>query len=140
MWLLNRKSYYPPIIRRAEILPVLFLYDHALSRIMNVAFQKGCGHVFVVMNRLKVPADYRQHLEKAFGESGQRMKNVPGCLEYQFLVPTEGDEYIVYTKWESQTDYTNWTQSEAFKQAHARSNPNSPVASDLRTYEVKFSS
>jgi heme-degrading monooxygenase HmoA len=93
--------------------------------------------VYVSMNRLKVPDDYRAHLEKAFSESGVRMKNVPGFLEFLFLAPTEGDEYIVFTKWTSEQDFLNWTQSEAFKRAHANSNPNSPVRSDLRTYQVK---
>lgn len=93
--------------------------------------------MYVSMNRLTVPADYQSHLERAFSESGDRMKNVPGFLEFLFLAPSEGEEYIVFTKWESEQDYQNWTQSDAFKRAHAGSNPNSPVKGDLRTYIVK---
>ncbi|CAM5789366.1 MULTISPECIES: antibiotic biosynthesis monooxygenase family protein [Brevibacillus] len=96
--------------------------------------------MYVSMNRLTVPSDYRAHLEKAFSEGGERMKNVPGFLEFLFLAPTQGDEYTVFTKWESEQDFLNWTQSEAFKRSHAGSNPNSPVKSELRTYQVKASS
>lgn len=96
--------------------------------------------MYVSMNRLRVPTDYQSHLERAFGESGDRMKNVPGFLEFLFLSPTEGDEYIVFTKWESEQDFKNWTESDAFKKAHSGSNPNSPVKSELRTYAVLFHS
>lgn len=93
--------------------------------------------MYVSMNRLNVPADYQSNLERAFAQSPERMKNIPGFLEFLFLAPTEGDEYIVLTKWENEQDFQNWTQSDAFKNAHAGSNPNSPVKSDLRTYAVK---
>ncbi|QRG65298.1 antibiotic biosynthesis monooxygenase family protein [Brevibacillus choshinensis] len=93
--------------------------------------------MYVSMNRLQVPADYQSQLERAFGGGGERMKEVPGFLEFLFLAPTEGDEYIVFTKWATEEDFKNWTQSEAFKRAHAGSNPNSPVKSDLRNYIVK---
>ncbi|MFD2171066.1 antibiotic biosynthesis monooxygenase family protein [Tumebacillus lipolyticus] len=96
--------------------------------------------MFIAMNRLTVPADYRSHLEERFAGSGARMKDVPGCLEFQFLIPTEGDEVIVYTKWESEASFTAWTQGESFQRAHQGSNPNSPVKGDLRLYNVKFSS
>ncbi|MGZ0049559.1 antibiotic biosynthesis monooxygenase family protein [Brevibacillus gelatini] len=93
--------------------------------------------MYVSMNRLKVPADYQSHLERAFGGGGEGMKEVPGFLEFLFLAPTEGDEYIVFTKWTDEQSFQNWTQSEAFKRAHAGTNPNSPVKSDLRNYIVK---
>ncbi|MFD2371490.1 antibiotic biosynthesis monooxygenase family protein [Brevibacillus sp. GCM10020057] len=93
--------------------------------------------MYVSMNRLRVPADYQPHLERAFASGGEGMKEVPGFLEFLFLAPTEGDEYIVFTKWNSEEDFKKWTESEAFKRAHAGSNPNSPVKSDLRNYIVK---
>lgn len=96
--------------------------------------------MFIAMNRLTVPADYRSHLEERFAGAGARMKDVPGCLEYQFLLPTEGDEIIVYTKWETEDAFNAWTQGEAFQRAHQGANPNSPVKGDLRKYTVKFSS
>ncbi|GEB33823.1 MULTISPECIES: antibiotic biosynthesis monooxygenase family protein [Brevibacillus] len=96
--------------------------------------------MYVSMNRLKVPADYQSHLERAFGGGGERMKEVPGFLEFLFLAPTEGDEYIVFTKWTDEESFQNWTQSEAFKRAHSGTNQNSPVKSDLRNYHVKANS
>lgn len=93
--------------------------------------------MYVSMNRLKVPADYQSHLERAFAGGGERMKDVPGFLEFLFLAPAEGNEYIVFTKWATEQDFQNWTQSEAFQRAHAGSNPNSPVTSTLEGYAVK---
>ncbi|MBL0388323.1 antibiotic biosynthesis monooxygenase [Tumebacillus sp. ITR2] len=96
--------------------------------------------MFVSMNRLTVPAEYREHLEGRFATAGERMSQVAGCLEYQFLVPTEGDELVVYTKWEDEAAYKAWVESDSFTKAHANANPNSPVKGDLRLYNVKFSS
>lgn len=93
--------------------------------------------MYVSMNRLVVPADYQSHLERAFAQGGERMKDVPGFQEFLFLAPAEGDEYIVFTKWNSEQDFRNWTESEAFKRAHTGTNQNSPVKSDLRNYVVK---
>lgn len=93
--------------------------------------------MYVSMNRLTVPADYQSHLERAFAQGGERMKDIPGFLEFLFLAPSEGDEYIVFTKWSSEQDFRNWTESDAFKRAHTGTNPNSPVKSDLRNYIVK---
>ena len=96
--------------------------------------------MFVSMNRLTVPAEYQGTLTERFEQAGGRMKDVPGCLEYQFLMPTEGDEIVVYTKWESEDAYKAWLSGDAFSKAHANANPNSPVKSELRTYTVKFHS
>ncbi|MGB8955883.1 MAG: antibiotic biosynthesis monooxygenase family protein [Tumebacillaceae bacterium] len=95
--------------------------------------------MFVAMNRLTVPADYREMLTERFGQAGGRMKEVPGCLDYMFLTPTSGDEIIVYTKWEDEASFKKWLESDAFTKAHANANPNSPVKGDLHTYEVKYS-
>ncbi|MGZ6507219.1 MAG: antibiotic biosynthesis monooxygenase family protein [Tumebacillaceae bacterium] len=96
--------------------------------------------MFVSMNRLTVPAEYKDQLQSRFEQAGGRMKDVPGCLEYQFLVPTSGDEIVVYTKWESEDAFKAWVEGDAFSKAHANANPNSPVKSELRSYNVMFSS
>jgi len=95
------------------------------------------AEMYVSMNRLTVPADYQAHLERAFGGGGERMKDVPGFVEFLFLAPSEGDEYVVFTKWTDEEAFKAWTESEAFKRAHTGTNQNSPVTSELRNYTVK---
>jgi heme-degrading monooxygenase HmoA len=96
--------------------------------------------MYVAMNRLTVPAEYQGQLTERFGAAGERMKNVPGLLDYMFLMPTEGDEIVVYMKWEDEAAFKAWAESDAFTKAHANANPNSPVKSVLKTYTVQFHS
>lgn len=92
----------------------------------------------VVMNRLTVPDEYLGTLQERFSGAGERMKGVPGCLEYMFLLPTEGNEVVVFMKWEDEKAYQDWVAGDAFTKAHANANPNSPVKGDLRQYTVKY--
>ena len=91
--------------------------------------------MIVAINRLRVPAEYAHHLERAFGGSGS-MADVPGFVGFQLLRREEGDEYLVWTAWQSKHDFESWRASEAFHRAHLGSNPNSPVQSSLELYDV----
>ncbi|SES42597.1 antibiotic biosynthesis monooxygenase family protein [Salipaludibacillus aurantiacus] len=81
--------------------------------------------MYVVMNELHVPAEGRQNVAARFAESAEKMKQVPGCLDFMFLNPEEDENFqIVMTKWASKTDYENWVNSDAFKQAHKKRREN----------------
>lgn len=94
---------------------------------------------FVAINRLQVPAEYAEHLERAFQRSSN-MRGVPGFLAFRFLRSQEGGEYLVYTEWTDRAAYERWTESDAFRRAHAGSNQSSPVRSHLELYEVVIES
>ena len=95
--------------------------------------------MFVVMNRLRCPADYAEHLERAFGHAGN-LEGVRGFTAFQFLKrEDEGDfrEYIALTQWEDRAAYESWTKSEAFTHAHQSSGHGaSPVTAVVESYEV----
>ncbi|UCZ54153.1 antibiotic biosynthesis monooxygenase [Bacillus shivajii] len=75
--------------------------------------------MYVVFNELHVPKEGREHVTNRFSESGEKMKKVPGCLDFMFLNPEDDDNYqIVVTKWESKEAFEDWTNSQAFKDAH----------------------
>ncbi|MCR6110109.1 antibiotic biosynthesis monooxygenase [Bacillus sp. A301a_S52] len=81
--------------------------------------------MYVVMNELYVPVEGRENVAKRFAESSEKMKHVPGCLDFMFLTPEDDSHYqIVLTKWDSKVDYENWVNSDAFKQAHKKRREN----------------
>ncbi|MBE3556302.1 MAG: antibiotic biosynthesis monooxygenase [Firmicutes bacterium] len=96
--------------------------------------------MFVVMNRLRVEDAYRPRLEEAFRHSGERMKQVPGCLRFLLLNEKESNLYIVYTEWQDEQAYQAWINSPHFQQAHAQSQGPSQTQSELETFEVLFAS
>ncbi|MED0678192.1 MULTISPECIES: antibiotic biosynthesis monooxygenase family protein [Aneurinibacillus] len=89
------------------------------------------------MNVLQVPAEGKERMAEMFAKSVERMKQVPGCLEFQFLSAKGADKQIVYTKWDSEESFRAWTESEGFRQAHAHASNNNPATgSQLEIYEV----
>ena len=40
------------------------------------------------------------------------------------------------TRWDTRDSYDAWRASDAFQQAHARANPDSPVKAELGVYDV----
>lgn len=76
--------------------------------------------MYVVMNELFVPKEGKAQMIKRFSQSAERMKQVPGCLEYLFLDhEDETGKQVVFTKWESKEAYRAWVEGDAFKKAHA---------------------
>ena len=92
--------------------------------------------MIVVINRLTVPAEYGARLEGAFGSHSGGMSEVPGFKRFQLLRRSEGGEYLVLTEWQDRAAFEAWRESDAFQRAHSGTNPNSPVQSQLDTYEI----
>ena len=97
--------------------------------------------MFMVMNRLSCPPEYREHLERAFSHAGN-LQGVPGFVLFHFLKNTaempEGGrlEYLALTQWESRAAYEAWVKSESFRAAHTDHGGAGPVTSALETYEA----
>ena len=92
--------------------------------------------MFVAINRLTVPAEYGSHLEEAFSKNAGGMKDVAGFVSFDLMRAEAGGEYLVVTRWEDRPSFEAWREGDAFSKAHANTNPNSPVKSELATYEV----
>ncbi|MFP4322770.1 MAG: antibiotic biosynthesis monooxygenase family protein [Anaerolineales bacterium] len=78
--------------------------------------------MIVTCNRIPVNPDYAEDFEARFADRASLVDGMPGFIAFQLLRPTKPeDPYIVMTFWESQDHFKAWTQSEAFKEGHARS-------------------
>jgi heme oxygenase (staphylobilin-producing) len=92
--------------------------------------------MFVAINRLKMPAEYGSHLEQAFEKNASGMAGVAGFVSFDLMRAEAGGEYLVVTRWEDKPSFEAWRAGDAFSQAHGATNPNSPVKSELGTYDV----
>ncbi len=78
--------------------------------------------MITVMNRIFVNPDFAEQFEERFRSRAGLVDEMPGFVSNQVLRPVmPGDPYIVLTLWESRAHFEGWTNSEAFKQGHARS-------------------
>src|SRR6266545_2416361 len=95
--------------------------------------------MFVAINRLSMPAEYGSHLEQAFEKNAGGMAGVAGFVSFDLMRAEGGGEYLVVTRWQDRGSFEAWREGDAFSRAHAETNPNSPVKSELGTYEVIIS-
>jgi heme-degrading monooxygenase HmoA len=94
--------------------------------------------MFVAINRLRVPAEYASRLEEGFSRASG-MEGVAGLLSFELLRAQDGGEYLVVTRWEDQGSFEAWREGDAFQRAHATTNQQSPVKSELARYDVLLS-
>ncbi len=92
--------------------------------------------MFVAINRLRMPAEYGSHLEQAFEKNAGGMADVAGFVSFDLMRAEAGGEYLVVTRWEDKPSFEAWREGDAFSRAHSSTNPNSPVKSELGTYDV----
>ncbi len=76
---------------------------------------------YVAINVLTVPDGAGATLEERFAARQGAVDAAPGFEHFELLRPLEGtDDYLVYTRWRSQDDFTAWRESQAFGQGHAQ--------------------
>ena len=78
--------------------------------------------MIVVSNRIPVNTEHCEAFEKTFANRASAVDGMDGFIAFQLLRPgKEGDPYIVMTFWESEAHFKAWTDSDEFKQGHAKS-------------------
>lgn len=78
--------------------------------------------MYVVTNTLRVPAEHAAQLEQGFAHSVDRMRQIPGCLNFTLLKEEETQGHSIYvamTHWEDEAAFNAWLGSEDFRRAHA---------------------
>jgi heme-degrading monooxygenase HmoA len=95
----------------------------------------------VKINAIAVPEGMGPELERRFAERAKVVESMPGFEGFELLRPVAGEtRYFVYTRWASEEDFLAWSQSEQFRQGHARaeSSDGRPVAhgAALLSFEV----
>ncbi len=76
---------------------------------------------YVAINVLSVPEGAGATLEERFAARQGAVDSAPGFEHFELLRPLEGtSDYLVYTRWRSEADFTAWRSSQSFGQGHAQ--------------------
>ena len=99
----------------------------------------------VKINAISVPAEGKQRFEERFRGRAGSVEKTPGFEWFELLRPLEGtDQYLVYTRWESEEAYRSWQSGQDFDRAHSGGGddlaPAAAPSSHLWSYEVLESS
>lgn len=91
--------------------------------------------MIIVVNRLKVPAGAGERVEQGF-QHATGMRDVPGCAGFELWRSADGQEYQVVTRWNTQADFDNWRQSDAFRHAHRDTRGMEQIESKILQYDI----
>ena len=82
---------------------------------------RGGAISYVAINVLSVPQGAGSTLEERFAARQGAVDSAAGFEHFELLRPLEGtDDYLVYTRWRSEEDFTAWRTSQSFGQGHAQ--------------------
>ena len=79
--------------------------------------------MFIAMNRFRIALGREPDFEELWRKRDSHLEGVPGFREFHLLRGPSDDEatlYASHTIWESQAAFQAWTESEAFRKAHAQ--------------------
>ena len=86
--------------------------------------------MFIAMNRFKIVLGAEKTFEDIWRSRDSTLKNVDGFLTFNLIKGESNDQYTLYashTTWNSKLDFTNWTKSEVFRQAHKDAGTHSDI-------------
>ena len=86
--------------------------------------------MYIAMNRFKIILGRENDFEKIWKERDTHLKNVPGFKKFNLIKGKKKDNYILYashSEWYSESDFINWTKSDAFRQAHKGAGQHSDI-------------
>lgn len=78
--------------------------------------------MFIAMNRFRIKPGKENDFIEIWKTRDSQLSSVPGFESFKLLQgATEEEEtvFISHSTWQSEKDFVNWTESEAFRQAHA---------------------
>lgn len=78
--------------------------------------------MYIAMNRFKIAKGCEQEFIDIWKNRDTFLKEVPGFQQFHLLQGATTEEYSLFAShsvWDSAESFTNWTQSEAFRKAHA---------------------
>jgi len=79
--------------------------------------------MFIAMNRFRVKLGEEENFETVWRERDTFLSEVPGFKEFQLLRGPSTEDHTLFAShavWQSREDFENWTQSDAFRKAHAQ--------------------
>lgn len=78
--------------------------------------------MFLAMNRFRIARGKEDDFVQMWRERDSHLASVPGFVRFHLVRGASNDEYTLFashTEWASEADFEAWTQSEAFRLAHA---------------------
>ena len=79
--------------------------------------------MFIAMNRFKITPGFEEGFERVWRERDSYLDGVPGFKKFALLKGPVTADYVLYAShsiWASRADFDRWTQSDAFRKAHAQ--------------------
>jgi heme-degrading monooxygenase HmoA len=76
--------------------------------------------ITIAMNRFSVNPERAADFEEHWRKRESFLKEVPGFVRFALLRGDEPGQYISHSTWQNRAAFEAWTQSEAFRKAHAQ--------------------
>lgn len=86
--------------------------------------------MYIAMNRFKIGIGSEDAFENMWKNRESRLDGVPGYQSFNLLRGKTTDTHTLFathTVWDSEASFIAWTESESFKQSHARAGGNAPI-------------
>lgn len=84
--------------------------------------------MYLAMNRFRIARGKEDDFVQMWRERDSYLADVPGFVRFHLLQGASNDEFTLFashTEWRSEADFEAWTQSEAFRAAHANAGKSS---------------
>lgn len=78
--------------------------------------------MYVAMNRFKIKLGCEQDFIDIWKSRDSYLDTVPGFQSFNLLRGASNEEFTLFAShslWATKQDFVNWTESEAFRKAHA---------------------
>ena len=79
--------------------------------------------MFIAMNRFRIAVGREDVFEELWRKRDSHLDDVPGFREFHLLRGPTDDEATLFAShsvWDSRAAFESWTESNAFRQAHAQ--------------------
>ena len=79
--------------------------------------------MFIAMNRFRIAPGFEAGFEEVWRTRESYLDEVPGFKSFTLLKGPERDDHVLYAShsiWESRAAFDAWTESDAFRKAHAQ--------------------
>ncbi len=103
---------------------------------------------FAAVNYITCKEDYKERFEELFTSRKGAIDKMPGFRNMHVLKPQTDDNstYLIVSYWDDESNFKEWTQSEAFIEGHKRGFEDitkareqgiePPMTSDFKTYAI----
>ena len=79
--------------------------------------------MFIAMNRFRIAPGFEAGFEEVWRTRESYLDEVPGFKSFTLLKGPEREDHVLYAShsiWESRAAFDAWTESDAFRKAHAQ--------------------